>query len=244
MDDELKYYDSRGRLQSNPNLKSVYPSLFQFGAMWAFSPQCIVCCGWAGLLMFLFTTPGLIIGPWAILTGLSFASFSTVTCSFYSWYNLVSSIYCILVVCYVLFGIFTIQGYYKGYYPGTPGIVVDIDGLTRHFEWNRIVFGLFGFIFVAYTIAGCIILGINWNKCRGLCINECTMSFWTTISWTIAHLIESLVFLATTRKFVFKYGMLKNPPAYEDYEMQPPEYPPTTIVEHVPPYQQSRDEQQ
>jgi hypothetical protein len=228
--DKNKVYDANGRIRDASNTNYLGISAW-FESNWYTAlvlPEWCICCGFITILNMLVDIPALLLFPWSFCIVASFASMG---CTPFWYFNVGSSIYCLSVMLYTLFGVYKIQEYYKGYYPGTRSVQVDVIGLTLYYQWNRFVFLVFALIYLGLASTGIYIMVTQCSNCQP----NCSFTSIVTFIWTIVHFIATMNVLLIAKRFFFKFAVLAKPPVYEDLvELSVPDY--TVTNEPVPQY--------
>ena len=182
-----------------------------------------------------FSYPPIMIISWIILVIGSIVENIVDTspyCTNVRIYNLTSAITCLVLLILVTTNVFRMQRYYRHYYPGTPGVKVDVDSLIRLFRSNAIAY-----VVVAVLSTGMTIWGISWIlKQSG---STCSWTYTTHIAWIVVHFLNMVAAIAMHLRMQKKYQVLSEPPAYSDADVDldlATPAPHAIITQPPPPY--------
>jgi hypothetical protein len=187
-----------------------------------------------------FYYPPVMIISWLILVIGSFTQ-SIVgfapECFAIRWYNGVCSIFVALVTMFIIASVIRLQRHYRYYYPGTPNVQVDVDGLKTLFRTSRIFYCYFCIPSACLLIGG-LYLSLSCGasntfafttKCQNL--DSCAWTSITMYCWIVIHALNVIAAFAMYQRMQAKYLLLKNPPAYEETTIQPSVAPPPIAME-------------
>jgi hypothetical protein len=176
-----------------------------------------------------FYYPPVMIISWLILVIGSFTQ-SIVgfapECFAIRWYNGVCSIFVALVTIFIVASVIRLQRHYRYYYPGTPNVQVDVEGLKTLFRTSRIFYCYFCIPSACLLIAG-LYLSLSCGasntfaltrKCQNL--DSCAWTSYTMYCWIVIHALNAIAALAMYKRMQAKYLLLKNPPSYEESSSQ------------------------
>jgi hypothetical protein len=212
----------------------------------AFIAFIVACC-------IVFYYPPVMIISWLVLVIGSFTQ-SIVgfapECFGIRWYNGASSIFIAMVTIFIIGSVFRLQNLYRGYYPGTPNVQVDVKGLMSLFRISRIFYVYFSIPSSCFLLAGtlfsttCILTrSISFDTCPHL--NSCRWTSYTMYCWIVIHGLNAVAALGMYQRMKEKYQKLKVPPAYEEVPLNGTDllYPSLTMavparsqVEDLPSY--------
>lgn len=123
-----------------------------------------------------FNYPPMMIFSWILLVGASFTNDvveQSPVCTVVRAYDNVSAVFILVYFITVCIGVSRVQRYYKGYFPGTPGVKVDVDSLIQLFKTCKNGY--------SFSIVTSIIL-ISWGIADILLIKSIDSCRWTTIT--------------------------------------------------------------
>jgi hypothetical protein len=163
----------------------------------------------AGTLVFHY--PPVMIVSW---TALFISSFSetivdgTSICMDFRWVNLASAAWTLVMLVVVTIGVFQMQKLYNYYYPGTPHVKVNCQGLLKFFKF----YSLFYWLTLAPSgllllwLIGTIVIS---HKAAG----SCPWTFCTMCSWGLVHFLNMLAGSTMAVRMSKKLKLLTKPPA-------------------------------
>jgi hypothetical protein len=126
---------------------------------------------------------------------------------------LASSCWCIILLIIIIWAVIRMQKLYSFYYPGTPGVKVDIEGLAKFFKifsyfyWSCVAFSLGLIVWSLFTIA-------QLRKAN----SECPLTFYTTCGWAFVHTLNVISSISMAIRMKEKYDILVQPPPYQEHE--------------------------
>jgi hypothetical protein len=160
-----------------------------------------------------FSYPPIMLISWTILFAGSIGEGivgKSPVCLMVRSYNLASSGVVFFSFLAVTYGVFRLQTHYKGYYPGTPGIQVDVPGIISLF--NRCKRGYEAFLLpsIGMITWGSYNLGYSFSTTY----NSCPWTTLTELAWVIVHFLNIVASVGMSKRMGKKAEMMANPPTY------------------------------
>ena len=115
--------------------------------------------------MIVFTWPPSMIISWTVLVIGSFVEVingKNPSCLNFRIYNATSAAAVLLYLIHVTLAVYQLQNNYNGYYPGTPGIKINVDRLLSFFKRSKLIFAWICLPAILLMIGGIIV---------GSCVN-------------------------------------------------------------------------
>ncbi|KAJ3360852.1 hypothetical protein HDU91_004322 [Kappamyces sp. JEL0680] len=168
-----------------------------------------------------FSYPPIMILSWIVLVVGSLIELGGTSdvCKIVRIYNLTSAILVLCFFFYLVANIRRLQTCYRGFYPGTPGVSVDVRGLEDLFLANKR-----GFIFACFPalcimVWGIILVASCYSNSATRTCDRYNLCIWTTITsyfWVFIHFLNFVAAVSMARRMQAKYNILQHPPAYTE----------------------------
>jgi TRAP-type C4-dicarboxylate transport system permease small subunit len=180
-------------------------------------------CGCLGVCCYGILMPVYLFYPWCFLTVTSLVEIlQNGQWTPFVIYALISMSVFVFFALLAWFGVSNIQRHYKNHYPGTPGVQVNIPGISNHFRTARWGYLFLGMLVVFATIAA-LVVAITQPAIfsRGREDGNTLL----VPGWIAFHFVTAISFIRCFYMFSSKVRKLENPPTYTMGEMPPPVEP-------------------
>jgi hypothetical protein len=141
-------------------------------------------------------------------------------------YNDISAALIALYVFCICFAVYRMQKLYNFYYPGTPGVNVDFNGLLNLYKKASFYYKITIITSIAMITWGVV---FTWNNHRGS-YYECPISSCTQYAWIVVHFLNIVAASAMSSRMSKKYDIMATPPAYSTQNVTKESLPPYSQV--------------